>query len=79
MECQAFFSITGEVHQGNSQHLQWTVARITAGFLSLQSLYRCRFSQMLKPTFEQTANILKEEFPVCKVVFLYLFSHDILL
>ncbi|CAB3989814.1 Endoplasmic reticulum resident 44, partial [Paramuricea clavata] len=23
----------------------------------------CRFSQMLKPTFEQTANILKEEFP----------------
>ena len=26
--------------------------------------FRCRFSQMLKPTFEQTANILKEEFPV---------------
>ena len=54
-------------------------------FLSLLSQFRCRFSQMLKPIFEQTADILKEEYPVrlviefcrhdfCRFCFFFLFS-----
>ena len=53
----------------------WGVSAMPLAFLLFFVVHRCRFSQMLAPTFEDAGTKFKEEFPVsytadqCSVLF----------